>query len=211
MAPTRNCCFLPGDGIGPEVHGRGATGWSTGSAEPHGARLRGLERIWSAAAAIDTHGTPLDRRHPGQGHGGRCRAAGRGRRAQVGRSALRAEAGARPPGAAQGDGAVRQPAPGDLLRRPGRFLDPEARGGARPRYHDRARADRRRLFRRAARHRGPARRPSGAASTPRSTPRARSTGSPASPFELARKRGNRVCSVEKANVMESPACCGARR
>ena len=59
------------------------------------------------------------------------------------------------------------------------------------------------LFRRAARHRDAAGRRRSAASTPKATPPARSSASPASAFELARKRQNRVSSVEKANVMQS--------
>ncbi len=51
-------------------------------------------------------------------------------------TAVRPEARARPAAPAQGDGPLRQPAPGDLLRCPGRGLDAETRGGLGPRYHD---------------------------------------------------------------------------
>ena len=44
---------------------------------------------------------------------------------------------------------------------------------------------------------------SAAASTPKSTPPARSAGSAGSAFELAMKRSGRLCSVEKCNVMET--------
>ena len=57
-----------------------------------------------------------------------------------------------------------------------------------PRHHDRPRADRRRLFRRAARHRDAARRRAHAASTPRSTPLRDPSASRRVAFELARKR-----------------------
>ena len=54
-----------------------------------------------------------------------------------------------PPAPAQGSRPVRQSAPGDLLSGARRCLLAQARGGGRPRHHDRARAHRRRLFRRA--------------------------------------------------------------
>ena len=61
--------------------------------------------------------------------------------------------------AAQGTRAVRQSAPGGVLSGAGGSLQPEARGGRGPRHHDRARAHRRGLFRRAEDHHRPRQRP----------------------------------------------------
>ena len=79
-------------------------------------------------------------------------------------------------------------------------LKPEVVAG--PGYHDRARAHRRHLLRPAARHRDPAQTASARASTRWSTPSPRSSASAGSPSSWPRKRGNRVCSVDKANVLE---------
>ena len=65
-----------------------------------------------------------------------------------------------------------------------------------------ARADRRRLFRRTARHRPPCPMANAAASTPRSTPPTRSSASPRSASSWRASGATRLHSVEKANVME---------
>ncbi len=94
--------------------------------------------------------------------------------------------------------------------RPAIVLDPlvdastlEARGGARPRPDDRAREHRAASISasRAASRR--CRTASSAASIPRATPPSEIERVARVGFELARKRGNRVTSVEKANVMQS--------
>ncbi len=75
------------------------------------------------------------------------------------------------------------------------------RGGRGPRHDDPARAHRRRLFRRAARHRRHCRTASGAASTPRSITDARDRARRARRLRAARASAPAsVCSVEKANV-----------
>ncbi len=101
--------------------------------------------------------------------------------------------------------------------RPAIVLDPlvdashaEARGGARPRSHDRAREHRRHLFRRAARHRDAAGRPAARLRHRESTPPARSSASPASAFELARKRQNRRVQRREGQRDAVAACSGAR-
>ena len=71
----------------------------------------------------------------------------------MGEPAVRAAPRARPAAAAQGNGSVRQSAPGGGVRGARRRLEPEARAGCRSRSDDRARIDRRHLFRRAARGR----------------------------------------------------------
>ncbi len=115
--------------------------------------------------------------------------------------ALRPEQGSA--GAARGAWAVRQPAAGHPLSAACRGLDAQARSRQRSGSHDRARAYRRDLFWQAARH-----------------PRTREDGqregfntlvyseseidvSARSAFGIARKRAQRLCSVDKANVLES--------
>ena len=201
---TRTLLILPGDGIGPEVMRQVA---------PRHRLVRRKRRVvastsaraWSAARAT----TRTARRSPTRRM---ARRAWTPTRCCSARSAARngttlpfdRAARARPAAPAQGHGAVRQPAPGAWCstRWPTpRRLKPEI--VARPRHHDRARAHRRRLFRRAARHRDPARRRAPRRQHPGlhdARDRARRAASPSSWRASAR---NKVCSVEKANVMES--------
>ena len=84
----------------------------------------------------------------------------------------------------------------------GRRVNTEAGDRPRPRHHDRARANRRRLLRRAARDHDHARRRPARGQHASLHHR----GDPAIArvaFDLASKRQGRVCSVEKSNVMES--------
>ena len=107
--------LLPGDGIGPEVmrEVRRVIDWF--------ARRRGLElRDRRGPGRRHLATTPrhaADRRDHGQGARGRCGAVRRGRRPEIRRAAVRGQARARPAAPAQGDGPVRQPAPGDGVRR----------------------------------------------------------------------------------------------
>jgi hypothetical protein len=96
--------------------------------------------------------TRMARRFPKttcKGDGGRRGAVRRCRRTEMGRRALRGAPRGRPSASAQGHGAVRQSAAGDLLLGARRLLLAEAGTRRGPRHPDRARTDRRRLFRRA--------------------------------------------------------------
>ena len=199
-APLGTVLLLPGDGIGPEVMAevRRIMDWF---AKRQGISFETDEDL-VGGASLDRHGTPLT-----DAVMAKAQAADAVLFGAVGgpryddlpfeqkpeRGLLAPQEGARP---------VRQSAPGQGVRCPGRQLVPEAGAGARPRHHDPARADRRHLFRRAARHRDPARRPAPRHQHPGlhhdEIVRIARVG-----FELARKRQGRVCSVEKANVMES--------
>ena len=156
IGSNRKVLVLPGDGIGPEImrevlrvveffDRRRIASFEISRGPGRRRRLRRLRRA-------------ADRCDAGRGAGGRRGAVRLGRRPEMGDPAVRAAARARPPAAAQGDGPVRQSAPGGGVRGAGRRLEPEARAGRRARSDDRARIDRRHLFRRAARHRDAARR-----------------------------------------------------
>ena len=82
------------------------------------------------------------------------------------------------------------------------LIEPQARGGRRPRHHDRARAHRRGVFRRAENHHGPWQRAKRAVDTQvydtYEIERIARVG-----FELARRRRNKLTSMEKRNVMKT--------
>ena len=118
-----------------------------------------LEEGLVGGISYDQHGTPLDRCGHGAGAGRGRGAVRRGRRAQVRRAAVRSEARARPLAPAEGARPVREPPAGQGVRCARRQLLAQARAGQGPRPDDPARAHRRDLLRRAARHRDPARRP----------------------------------------------------
>ena len=128
----------------------------------------------------------------------------RGRRPEMGQTAVRAEARARPACACARTWTC-LPICGrrSCSRRSidASTLKPER--DRRARYHDRARADRRRLFRRAARHRRPCPTAAAAASTPKSIRPPRSSASRASRSSWRGSAAAASASVEKANVMES--------
>ena len=120
-ANSSNLLVLPGDGIGPEVMAEVRTRHRLDGSK-RGVSLRRSRRTWSAAppstrtacrSATTRWQIALERR---------CGAVRRGRRPEVGQRRLRQEARARPAAAAQGAGPVRQPAPGDGVRRAGRCL-----------------------------------------------------------------------------------------
>ena len=100
-------------------------------------------------------------------------------------------------GMRQGAGAVRQPAAGQELRRPGPQQHPQGRGHRRRRPHGRARAHRRRLLRQAR-----ARRRHGLRHDDLQ-PRPRSSGWSTTPSGWRAGRRRLVHSVDKANVLES--------
>ena len=123
---------------------------------------------------------------------------------------LCSEAGTRAAAPAQGDGPLRQPASGAVLRRAGRLFVAEARGGGRSRHPDRREltggvyfGEPRGIF-----TEGKA---SGSGSTPSATARGEIARVARSAFGLARQRSNRVCSMEKANVMEFGRAVAAGR
>ena len=182
-----------GDARGPSRH-------RLDGPPPHGhvRRVRGPGR-----RRRDRHLRRADhRRHDAEGQGRRRHPVRFRWRPEMGQAGLRHAAGDRHPAPAQGTGPVRQPAPGDRAGPAGRCLHPEARRGPRPGPDDRARKHRRHLFRRAARRRDlPDGQQRGFDTETYTTSEIERVARVA--FELARKRQNRVCSVEKANVMQS--------
>ena len=191
--------ILPGDGIGPEVMAevRQIIDW-------YGDK-RGLQFDVSedlvGGAAYDVHGTPLTDATMAKAQDVDAVLLGAVGGPKYDDARLQREARARPSAPAQGDGPLRQPAPGPVLRRAGGFLLAEARRGCRARHHDRARADLgvyfgepRGIFKEGNERVG--------INTQRYT-ESEIARVARSAFELARKRGNKVCSMEKANVMES--------
>ena len=110
--------------------------------------------------------------------------------------------GGRAAAPAQGSRPLRQSAPGDLLSGAGRRLLAQARGGRGARHHDRARADRRRLFRRAEgdRRRWRTAQKRAVDTQVYTTHEIERIARVA--FDLARKRRNKVHSAEKRNVMK---------
>ena len=171
--------LLPGDGIGPEVMAEVEKVIKQFQSE--GLARFEIEKGLVGGCAYDAHGAAISEddmaRAAGRGRG----AAGRGRRPEMGLRSLRGAAGSGAPAPAQGPRPLRQPAAGGLL--PGARLGvvAQARGGRGARHHDRPRADRRRLFRRAEADHRPRQRPEARRSTRRSTTPTRSSGSAGSP------------------------------
>ena len=199
MASNKTLLMLPGDGIGPEVMGevRRVVDWM----DRRRAVGFDVKEDLVGGASYDAHGTPLtdaalDAAMTADAVllgavGGPNDDVARQHRPEAGLLTLRKEmdlfANLRP--------AITF----DALA--GR-LDPEARGGPGPGHPDRARTHRRRLFRRAARHADPGRRHRTLHRHPGLHHRRDRAGRRVA-FELARERGNKVHSVEKANVMET--------
>ena len=192
---------LAGDGIGPEVMApryrvmelvRPNAAWFAIEAD---------EALVGGAAYRRGRRAPIRRDH-GDRPGRRCRAVRRGRRAQMGRAAVRSSGRARACcGCARiwSSSPICAPPCASTPLMDASTLKPEVI--ARPRYPDRARTDGRRLFRRAARNRDPARRPA---------PRRRYPGlhhreiEPHRPRRLrtgAQAQRTRCTSAEKSNVM----------
>ena len=112
--------LLPGDGIGPEVTAevRRVAAWLSANA---GLELEIDERPFGGPA-YDQHGTPLTDEAAATALASDAVLMGAVGGPQVGRRAAQAAPGGGPAAPAQGHGRVRQPAPGPVLRRPGRRL-----------------------------------------------------------------------------------------
>ena len=209
MAANKQLLLLPGDGIGPEVMRQVAPRHRL-DGRRRGARPSRSSDGLVGGCAYDHHGAPLtdetmaaamraDAVLLGAVGGPKWDGRGFDKRPERGLLRLRKEMGL-----------FANLRPAHLLRRAGRCLVPEARGGRGPRHHDRARADRRRLFRRAARHRGPCQTAAAAASTPRSTPRREIERVARVAFELARGARTSVCLGREVQRDGDAACSGAR-
>ena len=193
--------ILPGDGIGPEIVARGASRCSTRCAAT---ACRSRPKTRRSAARATTRPAIRCRRR-------RSRSRRRADAVLFGAvggphydtlpRAMRPEQGIL--GMRKALGAVRQPAPGAALSRARRrsTLKPEVVAG--PRHHDRARADRRHLFRRAARP--PHERGRRARRLRHDALRAsaRSSASRASASRRRASASSRLCSVDKANVLDT--------
>jgi hypothetical protein len=110
---TRNLLLLPGDGIGPEamaevkklitaMNAKLGSGFTT-------------EEGLVGGSAYDAHGQAISEADMAKAMAADAVLFGAGRRPEVGCRALRGAPRGRPAAPAQGPGAVRQPAPGDLL------------------------------------------------------------------------------------------------
>jgi len=198
-ASNRKILVLPGDGIGPEIMREFCASSNSSTAAGSPASRSPRMRL----AAPPTRSTaPRSPRRLSQGARQRCCAVRRRRRGEMGSAALRSSSRARHPASAQGNGSVRQSAAGGSVRCARRRVEPQARSRRRSRSDDRARADGRDLFRHAARGRDLARR-SRRGHQHRSLQRGRDRARRPRRLRAARKRGGRVCEVDKANVMES--------
>ena len=154
-----------------------------------------LEEAPVGGAGYDAHGHPLPEATLKLAQGSRRHPVRRRRRLEIRQARARAAPGAGHSGPAQEPAAVRQPASGDLLSGTGGRVDPEAGSRLRAGYPDRARTDRRHLFRPAARraHRAgrPVQRRSAKASTPCVTRRPKSRRIAHVAFQAAQKRSKR--------------------
>ncbi len=149
--------LLPGDGIGPEVMAEVEK--VIAALQADGAARFELDRGLVGGAAYDAHAVAISDADMAKAQAADAVLLGAVGGPQVGRRALRGAARGRPAAPAQGHAALRQPAPGDLLPGPGRRLVAEARTRRRARSRDRARTDRRRLFRRTEGDHRPRQRP----------------------------------------------------
>jgi hypothetical protein len=149
MPANKKLLILPGDGIGPEVmrEVRRVIDWMD--------RRRSvtfeIDEGIVGGAAIDATGTPCPDETVESAKEADAVLFGSVGGPEMGQPALRAAAGTRHPAAAQGPRPVRQPPPGRWCSTRWRRLRAAAGAGPRPRHHDRAGDDGRRLFRRAAR------------------------------------------------------------
>ena len=198
---THKLLLLPGDGIGPEVMAevKRLIAWMNA----HGMGTFETEEGLVGGSAYDAHKVAITDATMAKAHAADAVMFGAVGGPKWDHGALRRAAGGGPAAAAQGSRALRQPAPGGDLSGAGRCLGAQARAGRGPRHHDPARADRRRLFRRAEDHHRSRQRPEARRSTRRSTTPTRSSASRRVAFELARKRRNKVTSMEKRNVMKT--------
>ena len=209
MASNRNLLVLPGDGIGPEVMNevRKIIAWM-GKKRAVGFDIK--EDV-VGGAALDKHGVPLsdDAMKTALEADAVLFGSVGGPKWDNVEFNKKPERGLLAP--AQGDGPLRQPAPGQGVRRADRCQLAQARDRQGPRHHDHPRADRRRLFRRAARHATTLRqRRASRRSTPSATRPARSAASAPSPSSW--RASARTRSARRRRPTSCiPACCGARR
>ncbi len=197
---AKKLLLLPGDGIGPEAMGEveKIIAWMNSALGSGFETEKGLV----GGCAYDAHGAAIS-----EGDMAKAMAADAVLFGAVGGPkwddvALRGAPGGGTPAAAQGHAAFRQSAPGDLLSGAGRRLLAQAGGRGRPRHPHRPRTDRRRLFRRAEDDHRPWQRPEAGIDTQvYDTFEIERISAVA--FELARTRNNKVCSMEKHNVMKS--------
>ena len=144
---TYKLFLLPGDGIGPEVMAEvEKVAAFLGQA---GIASFEMEKGLVGGCAYDAHGQSISEEHMAMAQAADAVIFGAVGGPEMGRRALRRAPRGGPAAPAQGSRTVRQPAPRDLLSRARRRVLAEARDRREPRHHDRARADRRRLFRRA--------------------------------------------------------------
>ena len=147
---THKLLLLPGDGIGPEVMGevKRLIDWLNAQGIAHFETEQGLV----GGSAYDASKQSITDATMAQAMAADAVIFGAvgGPKWDSVPYEVRPEAGLL--AAAQGSRPVRQSAPGGVLSGAGGCLQPEARGGRGPRHHDRARTDRRRLFRRAEDH-----------------------------------------------------------
>ena len=192
---------LPGDGIGREVTAQAVQG-----AEGRARQAQRRWNWWRRRSARPASTPPATRcRTPRSSSRAAADAILFGAAGMPGDEAIpfAMRPGRQPAAAAQGPRPVRQLPAGVPVPRAGRRLDAEAGGGRGPRPDDPARAHRRHLLRRAARHRHQRR----AASARRfntmrySEPEVERIAHVA--FRTARARKRKLCSVDKANVLET--------
>ena len=198
-APLGGVLLLPGDGIGPEVMSEVLRVMS-GSRRRQGIGFETDEDL-VGGASIDRHGTPLTDAGHGEGARRGCGAVRRGRRSEIGRSAVRAEARAWPAAPPEGLGLFANLRPAkvfdalvdssslkpELVRGLDIMILRELTGGiyfGEPRGIETLPDGQRRGI-------------NTQVYTTDEIMRVARVG-----FELASQRHGRVCSVEKANVME---------
>ena len=140
-----NIVLLPGDGIGPEVVAAAVRVLE--AVDRNSAHHFNFTEHLIGGCSIDAARHRPDRRNPAGLPGGRCRAAGRGGRPEMGRPDCQSPPGAGAAGAAQGSGCVCQPAPGQGLSQPGGRLAAATGKTGRGGYAGGARTDRRAVFR----------------------------------------------------------------
>ncbi len=197
---THKLLLLPGDGIGPEVMAevKKLIAWMNA----HGMGTFETEEGLVGGSCYDAHKVSITDATMAKAHAADAVIFGAVGGPKWDKRALRCAAGSGPAAAAQGPRALRQPPSGRDLSGAGRRLGAQARTGRGPRHHDPSRAHRRRLFRRAEDHHGSGNGQKRAIDTQvYDTYEIERIGRVA--FELARKRKNKVTSMEKRNVMKT--------
>jgi hypothetical protein len=160
-----------------------------------------LKKRRLAARPTRPSGHPLAAGNARSGKARRCDFVRRGGRSRLRCAGTPFAARAGHPRAAQGTGTVRQPAPGETVSRTRRCFGAAPRSRQPDRHGDRARTQRRRLFRRKghAHHRRWRREGYDIMSYAEDEVRRIARVG----FETAMARGKKLCSVDKANVLET--------